>query len=99
VVLRGALGGVVSGNLLALARAVGETAPLLFTALGGTMLMATNPLQPMAAMPLSIYTNATQPQASLQTTAWATALVLLVFVVVLSIVGRSVASYLNRHAR
>jgi phosphate transport system permease protein len=99
VVLRGALGGVVSGNLLALARAVGETAPLLFTTLGGTMLMATNPLQPMAAMPLSIFTNATQPQSSLQTTAWATALVLLIFVVVLSIIGRSLASYLNRHAR
>ena len=41
----------------------------------------------------------TQPQASLQTTAWATALVLLLFVVVLSIIGRSIASHLNRHAR
>jgi phosphate transport system permease protein len=99
VVLRGALPGIVSGNLLALARAVGETAPLLFTALGGTVLMATNPLHPMAAMPLSIYTDASQPQESLQTTAWATALVLLMFIVVLSLIGRSIASYLNRHAR
>ena len=99
VVLRGALPGIVSGNLLALARAMGETAPLLFTALGGTLLMATNPLHPMAAMPITILNDGTQPQLSLQTTAWATALTLLVFVLVLSVVGRTVAGYLNRHAR
>src|SRR5581483_91208 len=72
VVLRGALPGIVSGNLLALARAMGETAPLLFTALGGTLLMATSPWHPMAAMPISILNDGTQPQASQQTTAWAT---------------------------
>jgi phosphate transport system permease protein len=99
VVLRGALPGIVTGNLLAIARSVGETAPLLFTALGGTLLMATNPLHPMAAMPLTILNDGTQPQSGVQTTAWATALVLLVFILVLSIVGRSVASYLTRHAR
>jgi phosphate transport system permease protein len=99
VVLRGALPGIVSGNLLALARAMGETAPLLFTALGGALLMATNPLHPMAAIPLSILNDGTQPQSSLQTTAWATALTLLVFVLVLSVVGRTIAGYLNRHAR
>jgi phosphate transport system permease protein len=99
VVLRGALPGIVTGNLLAVARAVGETAPLLFTVLGGTLLMATNPLRSMAAMPLTILNDGTQPQSSVQTTAWATALVLLIFVLVLSVVGRAVASRLTRHAR
>ncbi len=99
VVLRTALPGIVTGNLLAMARAAGETAPLLVTALGGTLLMATNPLHPMAAMPLSILSDGTQPESSLQTAAWATALVLLVFILVLGVLGRSIAAYLNRHAR
>ena len=60
VVLRGALPGLVTGNLLAVARAVGETAPLLFTILGASPLV-TNPLQPMGALPLTIYSNANQP--------------------------------------
>ena len=71
-----------------MARAVGETAPLLFTALG-SQLLETNPLQPMEAMPLTIYSDGTQFEPNLQTTAWGTALVLLVFVLVLSIVARS----------
>ena len=98
VVLRGALPGIVTGNLLAVARAVGETAPLLFTAIGSTLL-ETNPFHPMSAMPLTIYADGTQPYPMLQTTAWATALVLLAFVLVLSIVARSFAAYMPRHAR
>ncbi len=98
IVVRTSLPGIVTGNLLAVARAVGETAPLLFTALGSTLL-ETNPFQPMAAMPLSIYENGTQADLTLQTTAWATALVLLVFILILSIVARSVAAYFTRHAR
>jgi phosphate transport system permease protein len=98
VVLRTALPGLVTGNLLAVARAVGETAPLLFTALGSTLL-ASNPFQPMSAMPLSIFSNGTQADPHLQTVAWATALVLLLFVLLLSIVARAFASYATRHAR
>ena len=77
VVLRGALPGLVTGNLLAVARAVGETAPLLFVVLGATQLV-TNPLQPMGALSLTIYTNGTQPYSAAQVIAWGTALVLLV---------------------
>ena len=62
VVLRGALPGLVTGNLLAIARAVGETAPLLFT-------LAT----PLAAMTLLIFTDGTQAFPAAQQTAWATA--------------------------
>jgi phosphate transport system permease protein len=98
VVLRTALPGIVTGNLLAVARAVGETAPLLFTALGSTLL-ATNPFQPMSAMPLTILSDGTQADPQLQTVAWASALVLLAFVLLLSIVARLFASYATRHAR
>ncbi len=98
VVLRTSLPGIVTGNLLAVARAVGETAPLLFTALGSTLL-ETNPFQPMQAMPLTVFADGTQADPHLQTVAWATALVLLAAVLILSIVARIFASYVTRHAR
>jgi phosphate transport system permease protein len=98
VVLRNALPGIVTGNLLGVARAVGETAPLLFT-IFGSQFLETNPFKPMQAMPLTIYTDGTQADTHLQSVAWATALVLLVFVLVLSIVARTIATYATRHAR
>jgi phosphate transport system permease protein len=98
VVLRTSLPGIVTGNLLAVARAVGETAPLLFTALG-SMLFESNPFQPMQAMPLAVFYDGTQADPHLQTVAWAAALVLLAAVLVLSIVARTFASYATRHAR
>ncbi len=98
VVVRTALPGIVTGNLLAIARAVGETAPLLFTALGSS-LFSLSPAQPMNAVPLVIYTFGTAPESTQQTTAWGAAFVLLGFVLILSILARSAASYLTRHAR
>jgi len=98
IVLRAALPGLVTGNLLAVARAVGETAPLLFTAIG-SQLFTLDPSQPMNAMPLAIYGDGTSPFAADQQTAWGAAFVLLVFVLVLSIVARLVAGRLNRQAR
>jgi phosphate transport system permease protein len=88
VVLRGALPGLVTGNLLAVARAVGETAPLLFTVAAPTL-----------AMTLLILTDGTQPFPDVQQTAWTTAFVLLVFVLVLSTAARLVAWRLTRRAR
>jgi phosphate transport system permease protein len=98
VVLRGALPGLVTGNLLAVARAVGETAPLFVTVLGASLLV-TNPLQPMGALSLTIYNDGTTAQPSAQQIAWGTAFVLLVLVLVLSIVARVVSARLNRQAR
>jgi len=98
VVLRSAVPGIVTGNLLAMARAIGETAPLIFT-IFGSQFYALRPTSPMAAMPLTIYTNATQPYADAQRTAWGTALVLMVLVVMLSVAARAVAAHLNRKAR
>jgi len=98
VVLRGALGGIVTGNLLAMARAVGETAPLLFTAIGSSF-FTLSPSRPMAAMPLVVWEQGTQAFAAAQQTAWGTALVLLVLVLVISVAARAVAARLGRRAR
>jgi phosphate transport system permease protein len=98
VVLRSALPGIVTGNLLAMARAIGETAPLIFT-IFGSQFYVFRPTAPMAAMPFTIYDNATQAYPDAQRTAWGTALVLMVLVVVLSIAARAVASRLHRRAR
>jgi phosphate transport system permease protein len=98
VVLRSALPGIVTGNLLAMARAIGETAPLIFT-IFGSQFYVLNATKPMDAMPLTILDNATQAYPSAQQTAWGTALVLMVLVVVLSAAARLVAGYLNRKTR
>ena len=87
VVLRTCLPGIVTGALLAVARVAGETAPLLFTALGSQYL-STNVNQPMAALPLVVFTYATGPYPEWHRLAWATALVLILVVLVLSIAAR-----------
>lgn len=87
VVLRTALPGIVTGVLLAVARIAGETAPLLFTALG-SQFMSTNLGAPMAALPLVVFTYATGPYEDWHRLAWATALVLIVVVFVLSVAAR-----------
>ena len=88
VVVRTALPGVVSGNLLATARGVGETAPLLFTIAAPTL-----------AMTLLIFTQSTEAYPGAQQTAWAAALVLLAAVLGLSIAARVGAWALTRKAR
>jgi len=87
VVVRTCLPGIVTGALLAVARIAGETAPLLFTALG-SQYMSTNVQQPMAALPLVVFTYATGPYPEWHRLAWATALVLIVVVLILSIAAR-----------
>jgi phosphate transport system permease protein len=87
IVLRTALPGMVTGVLLAVARVAGETAPLLFTALG-SQFMSTDLKQPMAALPLVVFTYATGPYEEWHRLAWATALVLILVVLLLSIASR-----------
>ena len=87
VVVRTCLPGIVTGALLAVARIAGETAPLLFTALGSQYL-STNIQQPMAALPLVVFTYATGPYPEWHRLAWATALVLIFVVLILSIAAR-----------
>jgi len=87
VVVRTCLPGIVTGALLAVARIAGETAPLLFTALGSQYL-STNIQQPMAALPLVVFTYATGPYPEWHRLAWATALVLILVVLILSFAAR-----------
>jgi phosphate transport system permease protein len=87
VVIRTCLPGIVTGTLLAIARVAGETAPLLFTALG-SQFMSRDLNQPMAALPLTVFTYATGPYEEWHRIAWATALVLILIVLVLSLLAR-----------
>ncbi|MBI4238941.1 MAG: phosphate ABC transporter permease PstA [Deltaproteobacteria bacterium] len=84
VVLRAARSGIVTGILLSLARIAGETAPLLFTTLGNPN-WSFDPLQPLAALPLQIFTYAISPFAAWQRQAWAGALALIGFVLLLNL--------------
>jgi len=84
IVVRTALKGIVTGVLLALARVAGETAPLMFTALGNQNW--THKLtEPVAAMPLQIYEYAKSPYDDWHRQAWAAALVLLLLVLCINI--------------
>jgi phosphate transport system permease protein len=84
IVLRTAMKGIVTGVLLALARVAGETAPLLFTALGNEN-WPHNLTQPIAAMPLQIFAYAIGPYNDQHRQAWAGALVLLLLVLFINI--------------
>jgi phosphate transport system permease protein len=87
VVIRTTLPGIVTGALLATARIAGETAPLLFTALGSQYL-SFDLNQPMAALPLTVFTYATGPYPQWHSYAWAAALVLILVVFILSLGAR-----------
>src|SRR5205807_9934516 len=66
VILPTAVGGIVTATIVAVARAAGETAPLLFTSSIVANTVVTNPRQPMASIPLSIFENSDQPDTFLQ---------------------------------
>ena len=94
VVLRTAASGVATGGMLAIARIAGETAPLLFTALGLNYL-STNLLQPMASLTFQIYYYAGSPYDEWHDMAWAATLVLVTMILALNIAVRLVTR--NRH--
>jgi phosphate transport system permease protein len=87
VTWKAAQAGIVTGVLLAIARISGETAPLLFTALGNQN-FSTDITQPMASLPQVIYNFATGPYEDLHGLAWAGALLVTFTVLVLSIIAR-----------
>jgi phosphate transport system permease protein len=90
VVLPTALPGLVTGSLLAIARAAGETAPLLFTAaiVNGTSF---NLGQRMNSLPLQIFTDVGQAQDRLVARAWGAALTLVVLILLLTLIARFVS--------
>ena len=87
VTLRSALSGVMTGVLLAIARVAGETAPLLFTALGNQF-WGKKLTEPMAAIPLQIFNFAIAPYEDWHRLAWAGALVLVTVMFSLSLTAR-----------
>ncbi|RII29747.1 MAG: phosphate ABC transporter, permease protein PstA [Geobacter sp.] len=87
VTLRSALTGVITGILLAVARVAGETAPLLFTALGNQF-WSNKLTEPMAALPLQIFNFAIAPYEDWHRLAWGGALVLVVLMFTLSLAAR-----------
>ncbi len=88
IVLRTGLGGILTGIMLAVARAAGETAPLLFTALGSRLVNVGSFDKPMDALPIFVFINARQPIAALNEQAWGAALLLLLFVLTINILVR-----------
>jgi phosphate transport system permease protein len=91
ITLRTASPGIITGCMLAFARVAGETAPLLFTALGNQF-WSTSLNQPIAALPLQIYVYALSPYDDWHRLAWAGALVLIVLIVLAVSLVRYVTS-------
>jgi phosphate transport system permease protein len=88
VVIPTGAAGILTGLMLAVARAAGETAPLLFTALGSRLVNVGNFARPMDALPLFIYNNARQPYEKLNEQAWGAAFLLLLFVLTINVLVR-----------
>ncbi len=90
VVLPTAIPGLVTGSLLAVARGMGETAPLLFTAAGAFALTGNLNAQ-MNALPLQIYNDILSPRAVVVQRAWGAALALVAIVLILNLIARLVS--------
>jgi phosphate transport system permease protein len=99
VVLPAALGGIVSGALLAIARAAGETAPLLFTILTVTTANPNIFSGANTAIPTQIFSNAASPYVGAQSRAWGAALTLIVIAFILMIAARIVTARFTRYSR
>lgn len=91
VVVPGAMVGIITGAMLAIARIAGETAPLIFTAFGNAF--GFNGLdKPIGALPLQIWRYASSPYTDWQQQAWAASFLLVLIILVISIFVRWLAS-------
>jgi len=99
VVLPAALGGIVSGVLLAIARAAGETAPLLFTILTVTEANPNVFSGANTSLPSQIFVNASSPYTGAQARGWGAALTLIAIAFILMIAARLVTARFARYAR
>jgi phosphate transport system permease protein len=88
VIVPTALPGIITGIMLAIARAMGETAPLLLTALGNELFVELNPAKRMSTLSLQIFNNAVTGFQAAQARAWAGALTLIAMVLILTAVAR-----------
>ncbi|HEX4064164.1 MAG TPA: phosphate ABC transporter permease PstA [Streptosporangiaceae bacterium] len=99
VVLPAAIGGIVSGALLAVARAAGETAPLLFTILTVTTVNTNVFSGPNTSLPSLIFVNASSPYVGAQGRGWGAALTLIVIAFILMIVARVITARFAKYTR
>jgi phosphate transport system permease protein len=91
IVLPTAMGGLLTGAVLGVARVAGETAPLLFaTSVFSNLSITTDPSQALANVPTTIFSLSESPTPSDHAKAWAAALVLIAFVLIVSLVARTV---------
>ncbi len=87
VVVPTGLGGIFTGVILSIARVIGETAPLLFTAFGNPF-MTTNILKPMSSLPLIIFNYATSPYNDWHQLAWGASMLLILMILILNIITK-----------
>src|SRR4029079_397913 len=89
LIIPASFGGIITGGTLAIARAAGETAPLLFTCALTTTQVSWDPTQALQSIPLTIFQDLENPDPALHAQAWAAALVLLSFVLVISVLSKA----------
>ncbi len=83
------LGGILTGVILSIARVIGETAPLLFTAFGSPF-MTTDIFKPMSSLPLIIFNYATSPYEDWHQLAWGASMLLILMILILNIISKIV---------
>jgi phosphate transport system permease protein len=96
IVLPTAIGGMLTGIVIAVARVAGETAPLLFTSSIAANQVSTNVSHALPTLPVTIFVFSESPDPSEQAAGWAAALVLIGFVLVLNVVAKVVAGRQRR---
>ena len=96
IILPAALGGILTGVVIALARVAGETAPLLFTSSIAANAVSVDVHDALPTLPVTIYVNSESPDPNEQAAGWAAALVLIVFVLVMNILAKTFAGRKRR---
>ena len=96
IVLPTAIGGILTGVVLAVARVAGETAPLLFTSSVTANRISTDATQALASLPVSIFEFSESPSPDDQAAGWAAALVLIAFVLLMNILAKTFAGRKRR---
>jgi phosphate transport system permease protein len=96
IVLPAAIGGILTGVVIAVARVAGETAPLLFTSSIAANAVSTNVFEALPTLPVTIFVFSESPDPGEQAAAWAAALVLIAFVLVMNILAKLFAARKRR---
>jgi len=96
IVLPSAIGGILTGVVIAVARVAGETAPLLFTSSIAANQVSTDVTHALPTLPVTIFVFSESPDPGEQANGWAAALVLIAFVLVLNVLAKTVAGRRRR---